>query len=62
MDLAATGCTPYSTEQVVANAYSLVFNTGMFPEACHEWRRHPAADQTWDHFKTAFAKALMIVN
>jgi hypothetical protein len=57
IDLASAGRTPYSTEQVVANAYSLVFNTGMFPDACREWRRRPAADQTWDHFKTAFAEA-----
>jgi hypothetical protein len=57
MDLASAGRTPYSTAQVVANAYSLVFNTGMLPDACREWRRRPAADQTWDHFKTAFAEA-----
>jgi hypothetical protein len=34
MDLAAAGLTPYTPAQVVANAYSLVFATGMFPEAC----------------------------
>ena len=57
MDLAAAGRTPYTPAQVVANAYSLVFSTGMFPEACREWRRRPGADQTWEHFKTSFAEA-----
>ena len=57
MDLAATGPTPYTPEQVVANAYSLVFSTGMFPEACREWRRRPVADQPWEYFKSSFAEA-----
>jgi hypothetical protein len=57
MDLAAAGRTPYTAQQVVSNAYSLVFNTGMFPEACRDWRRRPFADQTWEHFKAAFAEA-----
>jgi hypothetical protein len=57
MDFADAGGSPYTAQQVVTNAYSLVFNTGIFPEACREWRRRPAAEKTWAIFKTAFAEA-----
>jgi hypothetical protein len=33
------GETPYTAAQIVANSYHLVFQTGLFPEACREWRR-----------------------
>jgi hypothetical protein len=34
-----------------------MFSTGLFPEACREWRRQPPAYTTWATFKTDFAKA-----
>jgi hypothetical protein len=34
MDYADAGDNAYTANQVVSNAYTLVFNTGMFPEAC----------------------------
>jgi hypothetical protein len=55
--LAAAAQAPYLQEQIVAIAYTLVFTTGMFPKACHEWRRHPVIEHTWSNFKTSFAKA-----
>jgi hypothetical protein len=33
MHLAAAGRTPHSAKQVIANVYSLVFTTVMFPDA-----------------------------
>jgi hypothetical protein len=57
MDFADAGGSPYTATQIVTNAYSIVFTTGLFPEACREWRRSPAADQTWAIFKTSFAEA-----
>jgi hypothetical protein len=57
IDIADAAAAPYSPEQVVNIAYTLVFGTGMFPEACRDWRRLPIADKTWDRFKTDFATA-----
>ena len=47
IDFASAGQTPYSASQIVANAYNLVFNTGLYPEACRELRRRAPATQTW---------------
>jgi hypothetical protein len=57
MDYADAGGNPYTAAQVVTNAYSIMFNTGLFPEACREWRRQPMAHKTWANFKTDFAEA-----
>jgi hypothetical protein len=57
MDYADAGDNAYTANQVVSNAYTLVFNTGMFPEACQDWRKLPAIDKTWATFKIDFAEA-----
>jgi hypothetical protein len=57
MDYADAGGNPYTAAQVVTNAYSIMFSTGLFPEACREWRRQPPAYKTWANFKTDFAEA-----
>ena len=57
VDYAQAGQSPYSPTQIVSNAYNLVYNTGLFPDACREWRRRPAAEHTWDNFKTDFSMA-----
>jgi hypothetical protein len=57
MDFADAGRSPYTAAQVVTNAYSLIFNTGLFNESCREWRRRPEAEKTWTNFKTQFAEA-----
>jgi hypothetical protein len=56
-DLAAAANNPFSDTQVVTYAYNNVYQTGMFAEACREWRRLPTADHTWATFKTHFASA-----
>jgi hypothetical protein len=56
-EYAAAGNTPYSAAQVIANAYTLVFNTGLFPDACREWRRRPIPEKIWSNFKTHFSEA-----
>ena len=56
-DYADAGGNPYTAEQILANAYSIMFRTGMFNETCREWRRADAAAQTWQNFKTQFALA-----
>ena len=56
-EYAAAGNTPYTDTQVIANAYTIVFNTGIFPDACREWRRRPQAEKTWVNLKIHFAEA-----
>jgi hypothetical protein len=57
IDFATAGLTPYTDKQVVDNAYTLVFGTGLFPDACREWRRTATGDKTWTNFKTLFYTA-----
>ena len=53
-DYAIAGGTPYTVRQVLDNAYTLVFSTGMFPEASREWQNTTPVQQTWEHFKQIF--------
>jgi hypothetical protein len=43
--------------EIVAIAYNVLFSTGMFPDACRDWRRCPILEQTWAMFKIDFALA-----
>ena len=57
IDFADAANKPYTPEQVISNAYTIVFNTGLFNQDCKEWRCHPQHEKTWDNFKTAFVVA-----
>jgi hypothetical protein len=57
VDFANAGGIPISAPQLINTAYTLLFNTGAFADACREWRRRPAVDHTWDNFKIHFAIA-----
>ena len=46
---------PYSMNQVVDNAYQLVFNTGIFAVDFLEWNKRLADDKTLLHLKVFFA-------
>jgi hypothetical protein len=48
---------PYLAAQIIAITYNLLFLTGTFPDACHDWRRHPLVENTWATFKIDFALA-----
>jgi hypothetical protein len=48
---------PYGDAMIVNVAYTLVFNTGLFPDACRAWQVCPAAQQTWINFKVHFSAA-----
>lgn len=47
----------YTIPQIVEIAYNSVFLTGLFADACREWRRRPLAYKLWITFKTNFALA-----
>jgi hypothetical protein len=40
---------------IVNIAYTLVFNTGLFPDSCQTWQLRPAAQTYWTNFKTHVA-------
>ena len=54
---ADAGYTPYSSKQVVENAYQLVFNTGVFAADCWEWNKRATDDKTLPHLKVFFVVA-----
>jgi hypothetical protein len=49
------GGQPYGDAMVVNVAFTLVFNTGVFPDACRAWKARAIADKTWLQFKLDFA-------
>jgi hypothetical protein len=51
------GGQPYGAAIIVNVAYTLVFNTGLFPDACRAWQSRATAAKTWDQFKIDFATA-----
>jgi hypothetical protein len=42
---------------IVIAAYHVHFSTGMFPDACCDWKSGPILKQTWATFKINFALA-----
>jgi hypothetical protein len=54
---AVAGGQPYGAAMIVNVAYTLVFNTGLFPDACRAWQSRVTAGETWAQFKIDFATA-----
>ncbi len=57
IDLVDAAGAPYMPEQILNNAYVLMFQTGVYSEACKEWRRRPPVQKTWPLFQDHFAVA-----
>jgi hypothetical protein len=55
--LAVAGGQPYGAAVIVNVAYTFVFNTGLFPDACWSWQSRVIAGKTWAQFKLYFATA-----
>jgi hypothetical protein len=49
------GGQPYGDAVIVNVAYTLIFNTGLFPDACRAWQSRAIAGKTWAQFKIYFA-------
>jgi hypothetical protein len=45
------GCQPYGAAMIANIAYTLVFNTGLFPDACCAWQSRAIETNTWAQFK-----------
>jgi hypothetical protein len=54
---AVSGGQPYRAAMIVNVAYTLVFNTGLFPDACRVWQSRAIAGKMWEQFKIDFATA-----
>jgi hypothetical protein len=54
---AVAGGQPYGATMIVNVAYTLVFNTRLFPDACRAWQSRAIAEKTWSQFKLDFATA-----
>jgi hypothetical protein len=54
---AVAGGQPYGAEMIANVAYTLVFNTGLFPNACRAWQSRAIASKTWAQFKIDFFTA-----
>jgi hypothetical protein len=52
------GGQPYGAAMIVNVAYTLVFNTGLYPADCRAWQSRAIAAKTWAQFKIDFATAL----
>jgi hypothetical protein len=51
------GGQPYGEAMTVNVAYTLLFNTGLYPDACRAWQSRAIASKTWAQFKLDFATA-----
>jgi hypothetical protein len=54
---AVAGRQPYGEAMIVNVAYTLVFNAGLYPNACRVWQSRAIAAKTWAQFKIDFATA-----
>jgi hypothetical protein len=54
---AVAGGQPYGAAMIINGAYTLVFNTGVFPDACRAWQSRAITGKTWEQFKIYFATA-----
>ena len=56
-EFADDGRQPFTDAQILNTAYNLVYNTGAYFDECKTWNSKPAAQKTWDNFKTHFLLA-----
>jgi hypothetical protein len=51
------GGQPYGAAMIINVAYTLVFNTGLYPDACRAWQSRAVATKMWAQFKIDFSTA-----
>lgn len=49
--------TPYTPPMIIATAFALIQNTGVYPNAVRAWNRLDTAESTWAAFKAHFTSA-----
>ena len=56
-DYADDGSQPYTADQLLHIAYTLVFKTGLYFKDCKSWNAKPNNEKTWTTIKTHFHHA-----
>ena len=56
-DYADDGGQPYTTDQLLRIAYTLIFKTGLYFKDCKAWNAKPNNEKTWNNFKAHFQRA-----
>jgi hypothetical protein len=51
------GGQPYGDAMIESVVFTLVVNTGLFPDVCRAWQARAIVDKTWLQFKLDFAAA-----
>jgi hypothetical protein len=51
------GGQPYGTAMIFNVSYTLLFNTGLYPDACRAWQSRAIATKTWAQFRIDFSTA-----
>jgi hypothetical protein len=54
---AVAGGQPYGAAMIINVAYTFVFNTGLYTDACRVWQSRATAAKTWAQLKIDFATA-----
>jgi hypothetical protein len=54
---AVAGGQPYGAAMIINVAYTLVFNTGLYPDAWYAWQSRAVATKTWAQLKIDFSTA-----
>jgi hypothetical protein len=54
---AVEGGQTYGAAMIINVAYTLIFNTGLFPDACRSWQSRAISGKTWAQFKLDLATA-----
>ena len=47
---------PYTRQQIVSIAFTMVENSGIYYDGAKEWHQKDTADKTWEAFKKVFAR------
>jgi hypothetical protein len=51
------GGKPYGYAMIINVVFTILSNTGLFPDACHSWQMRSIVDKMWVKFKLDFAAA-----
>jgi hypothetical protein len=55
-DFAEAAEQPYTAQQILSKAFAIVFNTGLYFEACQKWKALTPAQKTLANFRQHFLK------
>jgi hypothetical protein len=56
-DYAVAANVSYDKKYLLSTTYNTLHQSGLFPQACRDWRLNLPPNPTWDKFKAYFARA-----